>query len=291
MKKRTYMRTTHNWTSPTHKDVCFVMRQSGPNHLAPSNANAGRKTAVAIQAYMKHTAPVAPTVPMNARNARGANKSPLVLWRGASTNKVPVQGTTVSSNGGCFTAFSLQKETAEGFAYNSNTGIPVVYRLRVDRIARGTPWVWFTDELMEYEPPRNGRLRQRNSMWTQIYEGEVLLPPGHYKVLSVSKRSAGVVADVAFSPLPQYVRRGILPKVERADTVVAKTIGGHRLELKSKSLARNVQGRRSDIDYARLKKAAKQTTRTARSKPRPLPRPIPQRVTMNFLSSLPNLPP
>ena len=195
--------------------------------------------------------------------------APLVLWRGVSDMPPPAAGATIRSNGGCFTAFSYNREVALGFAM----GAGVVYRLQVDRIARGTPWLWFLE------------LNPKSSMIAK--EKEVLLPPGYFKVLrrsGVSRNSLRLldgyksgyesdgiedvaVVDVAFIPDPEYVRRGSLPRVVGREAI-ARTVGGNRLAAAHPNLARRVAVRTArglvPSRPARLTRQVARTERTAR---------------------------
>lgn len=252
MRKRSYMLGAYRWTGSEHEDVCDFMR-------GLSNSLNGRRIAESLVAYMKHSAPVAPTIPLDARvmikYRLGGLPEPLVLWRGTSMSKPPVPGSTIYSSGGCFSSFTLVRQTAKIFADDAAYGrgsqkhsVPVLLRLRSDHIARGTPWAWFAHEIgndasgQPMEVPRSGRLRQRNALWTKSQEYEVLLPPGYLKILSVSQRYP-YVADVAFVPLPDHVRRGALMQVTEGGVVTTKTTAGHHLEVRSNMLSRLVMNR------------------------------------------------
>ena len=114
-------------------------------------------------------------------------------------------------------------------------------RLQINHIARGTPWIWMMERLKR--APLN-----KNTVISGFDESEVLLPPGYFKVLFKHDR----VYDVAFVAQPGYVRRGSMPKFNTVgpyakrlagNTVVARTIGGHRLEVRNRVLANNVRAR------------------------------------------------
>ncbi len=250
-RKRVAMNVASDWSFDAHANVCRYMRGTARNKRSIQSA---KRVVAALNAYMKHSASVAPSLPVGA----GPAPSPLVLWRGVR-GAVPAVGSTVPSNGGCYTAFSYMRDVAVEFA-SSDDGF--LYRLQADRIARGTPWTWFTAQLENVQglPPR-----WRDTVQTDVDEGEVLLPPGYFKVLRVSGRSGVPVVDVAFVPRPQYVRRGALPRLNQQRRVVAKTVGGHRVVLNGSTAARNNVGARR----ARLvRKAANAATASRTKKPR-----------------------
>lgn len=244
-KRESMLRATQ-WVQPGYYEkVCDDMRGVQSQTLAV------QKVIIAIQTYMKHSALVAPAVPKGVEVP-----TPLVLWRGVSSDdefKPNIQykrGATVSSNGGCFTTFSYDRRMAENFG-------PVLLRLQVDRIGRGTPWVWFTDDEVSGLPQR-----WRNAL-SGFDEGEIMLPPGYFKILSVQPTPRVTIFDVAFMPRPQYVRRGMVGRLEANGKTVVKTIGGHRLVMNSPAAAANVQARRQRL-------AAASTTRVAAKRVAPV---------------------
>ena len=148
---------------------------------------------------------------------------------------------------------TYRRQIAESFA-GSFGGVPgYLYRLQVDRIARGTPWVWFTGRLHPGLPSR----------WKEVVgtqhddEGEILLPPGYFKVLSVQRPARQLaIVDVAFVPRPEYVRRAAVPRFNAQGRVVTKTVGGHHLVTDSPAAAANVKRRRNRIAAAAARAAA-----------------------------------
>lgn len=153
------------------------------------------------------------------------------------------------SGAGCYTSFSHDRGAALHFAgvghYDDMT-TSILFRLQVDRIARGTPWIWFNNNAAWQSMPA----RWQNSIFS--YDGnnerEVLLPPGYFKVLNVSKASNVsdlVVVDVAYAPRPQYVRRGVAPRLAGDGKAVLKTVGGHALVMDHPAMTRNVQTRQT----------------------------------------------
>lgn len=221
------MRTSTKWTTESYEKICKYMR---------GGAVADNETAQVVKAldtYMKHSALLVPSVPRSVYVPR-----PLVLWRGVRTGPLPAAGTTISSNGGCYTAFSYDRETAESFAEDG-----FLIRMQVDRIARGTPWIWFLDESTKDLPPRWKNIVGS----THTFEYEVLLPPGYFKVLSVHRSQwwtgvSGEVVDVAYVPRPQYLRRGAVPRLNSRG-LVAKTVGGYPLVTNHAEAIKNVQRR------------------------------------------------
>lgn len=221
------------WAGGTYVDVCAKMRGTPAQNLRVTD-NVIR----ALDAYMKHSAPVAPLVPRAATASSSPPPDPLVLWRGVRAPRVPAVGSTVRSNGGCFTAFSYSRDTATDFAGGDGGG--VLYRLQADRIARGTPWAWFIDRITGLPVARRS---DTNSLRTYaVNEREVLLPPGYFKVLRRSTTPRGLpVLDIAYVPDPRYVRAGAVPRLVRpGGAAVTKTTGGDRLEVEHDNLARRV---------------------------------------------------
>lgn len=245
-KKRESMYRAVGWTSNNHVYTCKYMR--GHTEATPTSV---KRLIAAIDTYMKHSALVAPESPRNVTNV----PNPLVLWRGVTTNKIARVGTVIPSNGGCYTAFSYDREVAEKFSLGVT-----LYRLQVDRIARGTPWIWFSGKRGARLPPRWKTFLNTSSPG----ESEVLLPPGYLKVLRVSNRAGNeiVVVDVAFFPRPQYVRRGALPRVDRGHLVM-RTIGGHPLVTNNAAAMKNVEARRERVTAAATKRVLKKSRNSA----------------------------
>lgn len=232
-RKRESMARAREWTGDAYKGACRYMRGGVSSNTAA--------VIPALTAYMKHSAPVAPVAP------RGMPQ-PQVLWRGV-LGTPPRPGTTVSSNGGCFTSFSRLRHVAVGYG-GAGVDEGYVLRLQVDRIARGTPWAWFVDVLddRDRQPPP----RWKDTLGTYFEnDGEVLLPPGYFKVLGVhAPRDATIVVDVAYVPRPEYVRRGAVPRFDSQGRVVARTIGGHQVVTNHAAVATNVRRRRNRLAVA-----------------------------------------
>ena len=246
-RKRQSMARATEWTSETYRETCDYLRGARPNRT-----NAAAQVIAALKAYMKHSAPVAPVTPRS-------QPRPAELWRGVQISAVnpvvPKVGDTLMANGGCFTAFSTRYEIASAFASTGDKGGPLVprtyrggfvYRLQVDRIARGTPWAWFSDDAWARNdatlPPR-----WRDTLESLADENEVLLPPGHLKVLRRSARAGTVVIDIAFITDPEYVRRGAVPRLNAQGRAVTKTIGGNRLVTNDRFVVHDVKARRDRI--------------------------------------------
>lgn len=245
-RRRNVMEQVPIWTTGMYRTVCDLMRR-------PGSRPDGARLIGMLQAYMKHYALVAPSVP------RGLSlPSPVVLWRGVQLSpvfpEVPRPGTTVSSSAGCFTALSLSKNVAWRFmAKGQQQGF--MYRLAVDRIARGTPWMFLTNNNRDPRP-----LRTANAIKSFApHEREVLLPPGYFKVLTVYTEPSTqlVIVDVAYAPQAEYQRRGAVPRVNTQGRVVAKTVGGHPLVMQSSSLAAGIRARRSRIAAAAARAASR----------------------------------
>jgi len=260
-RKRTAMADAEHWTTTKYEHVCEYMRlrdvtpgrKKKPTPAPQFDGDAkkdAKQIATALDAYMKHAALVAPTVPL-----RVAHQAPMVLWRGVqfsseNDRSVPKAGHTVVSNKlkGCYTSFTLDRNMAHWFAHGRGLGGPPGYliRLQTDRIARGTPWIWFLDG-DDFTDVQNNPVPPRwKNVLTSAFpiEREVLLPPGYFKVLSVSNAPLKApVVDVAFVPLARYLRRGVVPRLNRQGKVVTKTTAGHHLVLNHANLKANVKRR------------------------------------------------
>lgn len=238
--KRTSMQVAPKWTTDSYKAVCDYMRGT-----TASSSMRLKQLMTALDAYMKHSALVVPTVPRALSFV-----SPVVLWRGVQLSPimqaVPKVGQTMTSNAGCYTAFSIDRRIAQTFASggHSRGGVEgFLFRLRSDRIARGTPWIWFMENETHGLPPR-----WKNALSSTFNkEKEVLLPPGYFKVLAVSNAAKLPIVDIAFVPRPRYVRRGAVPKLNGQGRAVTKTTAGHRLVLNHAQLSDNTRKRRESI--------------------------------------------
>lgn len=232
--KRQSAATAAEWTSGMYTEMCRYMR-GNVTAAAAHTLNVIK----ALTAYMKHSALVAPATPASLPR-------PAQLWRGVRGGTIPNVGDTVEASGGCFVSFSVDRRAAEVFACG------MMYRLRVDRIARGTPWVWFFDRNSYRDglPPR----------WKQVVqtavpgEQEVLLPPGYLKVLRISTEQCKwghplKIIDVAFIPHPEYVRRGAVPRLNDQGRAVTRSVGGNRLVTNAPSVARAVKARRDRMAH------------------------------------------
>lgn len=199
----------------------------------------------ALKAVMKHTAQIVPATPLEL-----GGKAVDVIWRGEKNRPVPQVGSTVALK--CFASFSYDQGIALNFAGRDKYPLPparsnLLYRLQVDRIARGTPWLWFTyDSDDQALPPR-----WKNSIAVILNdEKEVLMPPGFLKVLTVRRHPKfgnTAVVDVAFVPQAEYLRRGVLPRLNTAGRVIAKTVGGHPLITNNSAAATDVRARRDRL--------------------------------------------
>ena len=239
-KKPVATREATKWTRAGYKQVCDSMRGVAPG-------DRGTQSIIrALKAYMKHAALIAPTMPKMMTSPPGSKAPrPTALWRGVHGQDPPAVGSTVVSNGGCFTAFSHDKEVAQEFA--SRRFPSFLFRLQIDRIARGTPWIWMQADGFTGV--------NKNTVRSDIEEGEVLLPPGYFKVLSTK----GAVVDVAFLPVPGYTRKGALPTPNGDGRVVTKTVKGDRLVLSHPNLAENVRVRRGHPEPRTKRKQAQST--------------------------------
>ena len=211
------------WTGGGFKNVCAAMAG-----MPADSVRAGR-IIQGLKAYMKNSAPVAPNVPHSL-----ASRAPTVFYRGISSAAIPATGDVVASGRrDCFTAVTYDQTVAKDiFAKTSG----FLFRLQIDRIARGTPWVWFH---------RGRNTRDRNTLPTLSWgdESEVLLPPGAFKVLGRWMSGGMPIIDVAYAPSAEYLRRGVLPAVAGENTLRYKTTGGHRLDMRSKAMTQGLTAR------------------------------------------------
>lgn len=189
-----------------------------------------------MEAYFKHGAPRAPRTP------RGTPHK-IVLYRGVTTFPEQLhEGLTVESNGGCYTAMTYNRYVADD--YGGDTPDSKLFHLSLENIARGTPWAWFGHDA-EWNGRRGGL---KLPTYMPMDEGEVLLPPGYFKVLKIS----GKDVDVAYVPEPRYLPHGVLPRVDgpavKVDTPTARHSMQHpRLRAKVKERADRIARAKSTI--------------------------------------------
>lgn len=238
MRARMAHHLAYGWSSSTYTKVCEAMRSDGTTD--PGSRE--RKVADALEAYMRHTAPRAPTIP---RGHGHLDPRDLVLWRGVrGLLYVPPVGGTLLSNGGCYASFSQHRRVAEMFADVGDTdgSASTLFRLDVRNVARSTPWAWFG-------PTARG---ERNVVGTPYNEGEVLLPPGYFKVLGVTPGVGGEprVVDVAFSPEPRYLLRAQIPPLNSTGMPLVTTIGGKAVRFPDARLRNKVRVRAAAVAAA-----------------------------------------
>lgn len=185
-----------NWTTTSYVDACNAMRSGTINTTGIVRA---------LEAYFKHAAPRAPAVP---RAATGITR----LYRGvadaASVYGAIKPGSTLVSNGGCYTAFSADESVARRFALKGDEPY-VVFVLDVAHVARGTPWAWFLAEETALAA-RRGNARRNLAVSTFVEEREILLPPGSMYVHEINKTGGVTYAHIYYYPDQQYLRRALL---------------------------------------------------------------------------------
>lgn len=215
-KRAAALRQTSEWTGGAFMDVCDA--------LTGGRTQSARTQAIikGMRAHMKHSALIVPTVPR-----AYASRPPRALYRGINNeiyNTPPAVGYTVpAGNKGCFASFTRDINVAREFA----DGGGWIFRLQLDRIARGTPWVWFEHRGGKY--PRNRNTAPHRVTYTN--EAEVLLPPGRLKVLRRSMSDDILIVDVAYAPYDEYLRRGAQPARQTNGHLTYKTTGGHALRV------------------------------------------------------------
>lgn len=192
------------WTGEAYQQVCNALR--GAHYGGPPNAEIVDLVRTLATAF-KHAPTRAPEVPPSAAGVH-------VLYRGVHYTRAPAVGATVPSNAGCFTAFTTIKSVAEKFA-TQNVG-SVLYELHIEDVAVGTPWLFFQ---------QHGTTNRR-VLPSAMEEGEVLLPPGYFKVLERTERVINRfkvrVVRVAYVPDAWFLHRVRLP---RGNSIV-RTSGG-----------------------------------------------------------------
>lgn len=233
-RKRDGARAAFSWSSPYFETICWYMRRerSGALGVLPADdpdVVEARLRVSHLDAFMKHSALRAPAVPPGMEGET-------VLWRGVNDwprDQALVPGATVSSNGGCYTAFSYKRRVAERIVQRSvswGLGNAVLFRMQTDRVARGTPWVWFTNKRAYEGAWQKGSAQRGRAAYAVENEKEVLLPPGRFKVLAVSRPPSlrgAALAEVAFVPDAKYLLRRLFPATNAATgNALVKTPAG-----------------------------------------------------------------
>lgn len=161
-----------------------------------------------LQTFMRRHALRAPDTPV------GASRMPLhrIISLTRAQYDSMFSSRELRDNG--YQAFSrnlqwLQDEWGPGLVkqFSGERGRQIVLlRLRLTDVQEGTPWVWYPG-LGEPGERRNWLARG----WAPLQiprQDETLLPPGTLRVLGVEREGKMAVVDVAFSPAPDFIRRG-----------------------------------------------------------------------------------
>ena len=181
-KKRNLVRRTGpvpQWSTEVYRNIQQVRRT--PNRIpATTNYTKARRNSAWLERYMTRHALRAPALPLRAPRTplfRGAMLTPAQLARLTSTGEWSDKG---------FMAFS--RDQGHACFFGSRPGRAshfVLFRLRLEDVARGTPWIWYTAE----DDNRNNnddRLPDKPVDGWDLHlnptEQEVLLPPGTLRV-------------------------------------------------------------------------------------------------------------
>ncbi len=176
-KKRDLVRrggALSSWVSYMFTHIQNVRRGTPPKKNAPPRvvSKASRNSAW-LQTYMTRHALRAPARPQR------ASPNPLhrIVFLTPSQYKKLLDRGGWSDKG--FQAFTRKVPTGS----NSNDELAVVFRLMLDDVARGTPWVWFVGKNERDRHPAVKRWADLG--WSDVGmpgEHEVLLPPGTLQV-------------------------------------------------------------------------------------------------------------
>lgn len=183
----------YRWTTSDYKHVQTALR--GHNEGAvPSNIRKGARNAAWLRTYMTRHALRAPALPLRA--PRGP------LYRGMRLTDEQfarlLETMTWSDKG--FMSFSRDDYHAIRFGTRMRDGArhPVLFRLKLEDVARGTPWVWYTDDWEQIKGHNGWNIADEAS------EHEVTLPPGTLTITRILGAVQAYEADVTFTPAPEY---------------------------------------------------------------------------------------
>lgn len=238
-------KVAYGWSTMLHRPLCFDMRSG---KISNRSTDWG-KVAAALDAYMRYTAPRAPTIP---RGHGSLDPRRLVLWRGVGPEDLPRRGAAARLNGGCFSAFTYDRNVANKFAGPAG----MLFRLEVRNVARSTPWAWFGQWT-----------RERNMVGSQNpTESEVLLPPGYFRVLddTPATRESKRVVSIAFAPEPRYLLKAHVPFLNQAGRAGVGLVGGQTVMFADARLRNSVRARREAVAGAAAARAARAARAGAR---------------------------
>lgn len=229
-KKRNLVRRTGpvpQWTTEAYRGIQQARRD--PNRVpATTTGTKARRNSAWLQTYMTRHALRAPALPLRAPRTplfRGMMFTPAQVAQLTRTGQWSDKG---------FMAFSRDKGHACEFGSRPGRGTEfVLFRLALENVARGTPWIWYSE-----------RENNDNNAWAYVngtppekpgygweqhlnpVEQEVLLPPGtlrikRHRTTTWSRNcplgNDGPVTwyevDAAFVPAPEFA-----PKPRRKGT-------------------------------------------------------------------------
>jgi hypothetical protein len=180
ISKRTIAKGLTNWTSMSYRNIQNAHREGRSLTGNPAVTN------VSIAKYMKNYAPRAPDI------IPGMHR-PTYIYRGmhGPMATVAIMDRGLSKWKG-YLAFSRNESISMKFGKkspdNAVTNVDkmghVLFRLKLDDVPRGTPWIWYIEQNTNNAEMR----RKRNTAKSGLPEEEVLMPPGRLEFKSQQDR-------------------------------------------------------------------------------------------------------
>ena len=227
-KKRNLLRPSgpvYGWTAGRRDSIQGLRRHQWYMH----NIKARRNSAW-LERFMVRHALRAPALPLRARRTPLYRGMMLKPWQISDMSKTLewkdkgfmafTRSATASACHTCNSDNDDNRDSGDNSSHPRDKKHFVMFQLRLDDVARGTPWIWYTDENAAPGLPHS-----------YPDQREVLLPPGtlHIKRLFVTEREATFTpryysapmvfhADVTFTPAPEFA-----PKPRRKGTRESNT--------------------------------------------------------------------
>lgn len=215
--KKTLTGHASDWASGMYERLQTFMR---------TNKNAYRtnhwvvQTARGLELFMQRFALRAPHMPPKVRNMQ-TGSSVLNLYRGVRLTNEDVnsllQKGEIRDKG--FVAFSRNKQVAMAFADEARCcGNKIVFKLNVQDVPRGTPWIWYAGPAETYRPSRRVvdknnftgikeyfgayKTKKYHTNWVRgiPLNSEVLLPPGTLRLLKAPNLAKNNEVLVSYHP-------------------------------------------------------------------------------------------
>lgn len=155
-----------------------------------------------LQTYLKHFALRAPQVPPGMHVRPTYLYRGIQLWNDAKTFEMLTKKVYEEKG---FAAMSLDKSVSAEFA----NGGGIVFRIRLDQISPGTPWIWLKAPRV-YKNGSRTRIAQQHRNWDTSDqfkdESEVVLPPGKFYFSYKGRLRGGsyTLIDAIYRPAAEY---------------------------------------------------------------------------------------